>query len=80
MTAPEKPYLQPLDEAIRLSGGMSGLANKLGLGYRHIQQWRKAGQVPAQWVLKVEDAIEARVTRYEMRPDVFGERTAKVAA
>jgi DNA-binding transcriptional regulator YdaS (Cro superfamily) len=80
MTTPEKPYLPALEQAIAAAGNMSKLAERLGLTFQHIQQWRKAGRVPAEWARKVEAAVESKVTRYELRPDVFGERGGKVPA
>lgn len=35
----------------------------------NVNQWK---QIPADYVLTIERESEARITRYEMRPDVYG--------
>jgi DNA-binding transcriptional regulator YdaS (Cro superfamily) len=52
----------------------SELARKLGITAQSLGQWKR--QIPANRVLEIERLTESRVTRYEMRPDVFGERVA----
>jgi len=37
-----------------------------------ITRWVKSGHVPAHYVLQIEKATEAKVTRHDLRPDVFG--------
>lgn len=65
--------------AIKAAGGPTELARALSARAKsevtrmQVTQWRNRGRVPAEWVLDVEQAIECRVTRYQMRPDVFGE-------
>lgn len=71
---------EALDRAISAAGTMSGLAAKLGLTFQHIQQWRKVGRVPAEWARRVEAAVDGQVTRYELRPDVFGSSEAEQEA
>lgn len=40
---------------------------------RYVWNWvKRDGKVPADYVLDVEAAVEGRVTRYQLRPDVFG--------
>ncbi|MGH8651331.1 MAG: transcriptional regulator [Gammaproteobacteria bacterium] len=41
-----------------------------------VQQWTAAGRVPPDRCLAVEHATEGKVSRYELRPDVFGTRPA----
>jgi DNA-binding transcriptional regulator YdaS (Cro superfamily) len=72
--------LESLHAAIAAAGSQSRLADALGLSFQHIQQWRRAGRVPAERVLSVETAVNGAVTRYQLRPDVFGEAPAKAAA
>jgi DNA-binding transcriptional regulator YdaS (Cro superfamily) len=72
--------LSSLQRAIEAAGSQNKLAETLGLSFQHIQQWRKAGRVPAERVLSVEAAVNGAVTRYQLRPDVFGKAPAKAAA
>ena len=62
-----------LHTAIELVGGQSALARKLGVKPQAVQQWVSRGHVPANRVLAIESATEHQVSRYELRPDVFGE-------
>lgn len=55
--------------AIKEVGGLSALARKLKMTPQRVGNWH---QVPAEFVLKVEKATGGKVTRYEIRPDVFG--------
>lgn len=80
--------LTALAKAIDLVGGQSALAreatkhaaNGRRLTQKTIWKWlnRARGPVPtAEWVVPIEKAVDAaakaeRVTRYELRADVFG--------
>jgi hypothetical protein len=43
-----------------------------------VSKWRR--RVPADRVLKLEELTGGRVTRYELRPDIYGESPKRVAA
>lgn len=63
--------MNALDRAIEAAGGVSSLANTIGLKQNVVSNWRLRGQVPAERVLAVEAATG--VSRHDLRPDVFGE-------
>jgi DNA-binding transcriptional regulator YdaS (Cro superfamily) len=68
---------KPLQRAIALvEGGQSGLARAIGgtVKQGHVWYWlhAKDGQVPAEYCQAIEAATGGRVTRFELRPDVFG--------
>jgi DNA-binding transcriptional regulator YdaS (Cro superfamily) len=50
------------------------LARRLGVRSQHITNWRARGVPPAR-CLAIENATEGAVTRYDLRPDVFGPAT-----
>ena len=58
--------------AIELAGGPAALADQIGASRQLVAYWKRAGRIGPKWVLKVEEAIQARVTRYQLRPDVYG--------
>ena len=58
-----------LGRVLELSGGKSALARALGVTPQAVQAWSR---VPADRVLAVEAIVSGKVTRHEMRPDVFG--------
>lgn len=62
----------PIEKMIEIVGSQAELARACGVRHQAVQKWIKKGRVPAERVLAVEKATQGRVTRYELRPDVFG--------
>lgn len=61
-------------------GGCAGLAAKVGVSRQFLHQVAHgAKRVPARLVLPIEKATRRAVTRYEMRPDVFGDQPRRKA-
>ena len=60
--------------AIDTLGGISATARIMQVTPPAVAKWLRAGRVPAERVLALEEACEARVTRYQLRPDVYGQR------
>lgn len=67
--------MSPLEKAIKACGSQSELARRIGSNVRtgHIYYWLRNG-VPAEHCIDIENAAEGRVTRYDLRPDVFGQQ------
>ncbi|MGH8653633.1 MAG: transcriptional regulator [Gammaproteobacteria bacterium] len=63
-----------LNRAIRFLGSQAALARSLGIRPQAVQQWTVTGCVPPKRCRAVEDATGGKVTRYALRPDVFGAR------
>lgn len=61
-----------LDKAIDHLGTQDRLADVLGIRSPSITGWRNRGRVPADRCRAIEEAVGGVVTRYELRPDVFG--------
>ena len=57
-----------LQEAIREAGGVAALARALDIKTQSISGWTRC---PADRAIDVEVATGGKVTRYELRPDVF---------
>lgn len=66
----------PLDRVIEIVGSQEELAARLGIKSPSITGWRNRGQIPPERCISLERATDGRVTRYEMRPDVFGDAPA----
>lgn len=64
--------MNPLDRAIDKAGGVSKLADAIGLKPNVVSNWRLRKQVPAERCVAIEDATGGQVTRHDLRPDVFG--------
>ena len=65
-----------LERAIKLAGGPAAIAHAIGISTAAVCQWRTTchGLVPPARVIAVEKATGGLVTRYELRPDIFGEK------
>jgi len=61
----------PLLKAIAVAGGQRRLAEKLGVSSMAVSQWKRRG-IPPHRVIEIERAIDGEITRYELRPDIFG--------
>ena len=63
-----------LEQAIREIGTQGKLAALIGKRQGHIGKWlHRDGKVPAELCIAIELATGGKVTRYELRPDVFGD-------
>ncbi|MCU0807930.1 MAG: helix-turn-helix domain-containing protein [Candidatus Contendobacter sp.] len=70
--------MNPLQQSIAAAGGMKPLAQRLGVRYQAIQQWRRRGRPPAERCLEIERLTG--VSRYELRPDIYGPLQDRSAA
>ena len=62
-----------LDRAINHVGGVSALARLLGTNQSTVSNWRARGVIPAERCAAIEEATEGKVTRADLRPDLWGE-------
>lgn len=65
--------LSPIKRAAELCGGFHGLAKLCGITVQAVYKWDSAGRIPPERCLTVEHATSGAVTRYDLRPDVFGQ-------
>jgi len=63
-----------IELACEAVGGASRLAEKLTVSPQAISKWVKAKRAPAERCLEIEKITG--VSRYKLRPDVFGEPPA----
>ena len=65
-------------KAIRLAGGVTAVSRMLGVSRPFASQLKRGVRaLPARHVLPLERACMGAVTRYELRPDIFGAPEAK---
>lgn len=69
-----------LRRAFRAIGSQAALAEICGVTAQAITKWVRSGKAPAKHCIPIEIATGGAVTRYELRPDVFGTPTAEAAA
>mgnify|MGYP003134221411 FL=1 len=60
------------ERVIDIVGSQTELARVLGVKQPSVNNWKIRSRVPAERVLEIEKLVGGQVTRYEMRPDVFG--------
>lgn len=61
-----------LQKAIEILGSQTALAKQCGVKQQHIHYWlHHLGYVPAEHVIRIEKATNGKVTRYELRPDIY---------
>jgi len=66
---------ESLQKAVYLVGGQTALANAIGGKCRqgHVWKWlNRCKSLPAERAIQIERATNGRVTRHELRPDLFG--------
>jgi DNA-binding transcriptional regulator YdaS (Cro superfamily) len=64
--------MEALLRAVSLAGGQTALARRIGKTQSHVAQWLRRGRVGPTACIPIETAVGGQVTRYELRPDVFG--------
>lgn len=69
---PLTPQMAALQRAVEHFGSRTALARALGVTLMAITQWFKRGRVPPERCIAIETACDGKVTRHELRPDVFG--------
>lgn len=57
-------------KAIKTAGGITRLAEAIGISPQHLCNWRSRG-IPAERVLPIVRATGGAVTPYELRPDIY---------
>lgn len=64
--------LSPLERVREAVGSQKAIADALGLSQPTVHEWFKRGQPPADRCIALEDLSGGTVTRYDLRPDIFG--------
>lgn len=68
--------MRAIEEAVSIVGGQSALARLIGgdVKQAHVWYWLNTpgAKVPAEHCAAIEHATEGKITREELRPDVFG--------
>lgn len=64
--------IPPLERAVAIAGGQVALARKLGLKQAHVWWWlNRAKKLPAEQAIAIEKATDGKVSRHELRPDIY---------
>ncbi len=63
-----------LEKAVEILGSQAELARKIGKKQAHIWNWlHRDRRVPADMAMQIELATDGKVTRHELRPDIYPE-------
>lgn len=65
-----------LQRAIEIAGSSAELARRCNVTRASLQGWKSPGRVPAERVLAIEEAVDGKVTRHELRPDLYPQEQA----
>lgn len=64
--------MSPLARAIDIVGGQSALSRAIGCKQQSVWNWlHKQKRVPAEFCIQIERATGGKVTRHELRPDIY---------
>ena len=73
--------MRPIEEAVNKTGSQLRLANEIGVEPARVWNWvHRDKKVPAEYCIAIESATAGAVTRYDLRPDVFGDAPTERAA
>ena len=66
--------MKPFDQVVAFFGSQAQLAQAMQISPQLVHKWKKTGRIPVyprNWVLAIEAATQGRVTRQQIRPDVY---------
>lgn len=70
----------PIERAIAAAGGIGELADLIKVARPLVYQWANGIRpVAAKHCIPIENAVGGAVTRYELKPSVFGEAPERAA-
>lgn len=65
--------MEPILRAVEIAGSQAALAQKVGVSKAFVNQWCNNNRpVPPERCRAIEEATAGAVTRYDLRPDIFG--------
>ena len=69
--------MEALKRAVEIAGGQTALAEALGVKQAHVWNWlNRDNALPAEYCIPIERATDGRVTRHELRPDIYPDERA----
>lgn len=61
-----------LERAVKTMGSQSALAKAIGVTPQHVWNWlNRDKEVPAEQAIPIEEATGGKVTRHDLRPDLY---------
>lgn len=62
--------MKPLEKVTKLLGSQKMIAKVLGISQQAVSDWR-SNAIPGRHVIALEKATGGKITRYELRPDLY---------
>ena len=62
---------KPVQKAVKIIGSVAKTAREMGVFRGSVYWWMERG-CPGEHVLKLEKLTGNKVSRYELRPDIYG--------
>lgn len=69
----QKYINNPLATVIKIFGSQSELARRCGVCQQLVNLWLRTKTSP-KYCIKIEQLVNKKVTRYDLRPDIFGKK------
>ena len=69
-TGADNVVMEALLKAIKHAGSQAALAKKLGIPKQNVHAWLARGNLPAEWVPRIEHVTDGAVRAEDLRPDV----------
>ncbi len=69
-----EPNLKELFDTV---GGIGWISKMTGVKYMSVYNWAVKNKIPAERAVLIEEKTNALLTRYQLRPDLFGEGPKK---
>ena len=64
--------VEALQTAVDFAGGQSALGRAIGKKQSDIWSWLNVTKkAPAEFVIAIENAVDRKVTRHQLRPDIY---------
>ena len=60
-----------IPRVFKLAGSKADLARHLGLHRQALDNWER---IPSKHVIGVEEFLQKKITRHEMRPDIYPDK------
>lgn len=65
--------MTPIEKAVCEAGGVTALAKAIGTAQSFVSQMKSGDRpIPPRFCIPIEEAVGGVVTRYDLRPDIFG--------
>jgi DNA-binding transcriptional regulator YdaS (Cro superfamily) len=64
--------ISALRRAIEILGSQAAVATAIGKSQQSVSEIARRGKrVPAEWCLPIEEATNGRISRHDLRPDLY---------